>query len=167
MFYLLLAGDGSGSLEVWGFLVHHTTRHCCPLLQYNKTMNYQNGIYKTSIFLAKCNTMWVIIGLEKPECEVLWYAKQNEKYAVPKCKCVPISLGIARTEEERNSFLHRMKGHCWMAPRIKWEHKLYSLDLSLATVLLCWSNTVPWKEFHFQSLQCDTVKREYNGVMYW
>jgi len=46
---------------------------------------------------------------------------QNEKYAVPKCKCVPIRLGIAQTEEERNSFLHIMKDHCWMATGIKWQ----------------------------------------------
>jgi hypothetical protein len=70
--------------------------------------------------------MWVIIGIKKPEFEGLWYTKQNEKYAMPKYVCVPIRLGIAQTEEERNSFLHRMKDHCWMAPGIKFQSTYFS-----------------------------------------
>ena len=35
IFYLLLAQEGSGSLDVRGLAGHHTTRHCCLLLWYN------------------------------------------------------------------------------------------------------------------------------------
>jgi len=68
--FSVLAREGSGSLDIKGFAGRHTTRHCCSLLQYNKT-NYQNGIYRTGIFLTKCNAVVVISGLVKPECEGL------------------------------------------------------------------------------------------------